>query len=44
MSTGPSEHIWHFANRYGEAWKFTYDPGSGEGILSGADVNGTLTE
>ena len=26
-------------NRYGEVWEFEYDPGAGEGILRGTDVD-----
>ena len=28
----------HFINRYGEKWKFKYDPIKKEGILCGSDV------
>ena len=28
-----------FTNRYGEEWEFEYDPGRGEGILRGSDVD-----
>ena len=34
-----STHTWHFSNRYGEEWKFTFDPAKREGGLSGSDVN-----
>ena len=26
-------------NRFGESWEFEYDPGTGEGILRGTDVD-----
>ena len=35
----PAAHTWHFTNRYGEEWKFTFDPAKREGSLSGSDVN-----
>lgn len=28
-----------FTNEYGEEWEFEYDPGKGEGILRGSDVD-----
>ena len=35
----PRLPTWHFTNRYGEEWEFTYDAGTGEGVLRGADVD-----
>ncbi len=28
-----------FTNRHGETWEFEYDPGTGDGILRGSDVD-----
>jgi hypothetical protein len=35
----PRPYVWHFTNRYGEQWEFTYDPATGEGVLRGSDVD-----
>lgn len=35
----PRLPTWRFTNRYGEEWKFMYDSDTGEGILSGSDVD-----
>ena len=35
----PQPPSWHFVNRYGEEWEFTYDATRKQGTLRGADVN-----
>ncbi len=37
--TEPKTPTWHFANRYGEEWEFTYDAARKQGILRGSDVD-----
>ena len=35
----PRVYSSRFENRYGEEWKFEYDPIKGEGVLCGSDVD-----
>ena len=37
--TDPPPYTSRFSNRYGEEWLFEYDRRSGEGVLSGSDVD-----
>ena len=37
--TKPIPYTSSFTNRYGEKWEFEHDPGTGEGILRGSDID-----
>jgi hypothetical protein len=35
----PSNFVSRFTNKYGEEWEFEYDSVTGEGTISGSDVD-----